>query len=268
MKKIIFNIILFFCFYKSYAQVTFGIQGGLGLSRQSYELYSNYEGDNTPYEKNPKYIPVPIIAGIADIPLNNTLSVRSGLGFRQQGYSFIDLNTQSNSLSLAGGFTHAVLEARINYLEVPLNISTKLPFNNKKFEILTGVTFATSIGGQGKFTQRSYSIGNALFGYDTPVDVTDVYYLKMVSGKTPYEPFNNGGTIRQSADHINRFNCTFNIGLGYKIDNKFIVNASMNYGLTNMSPDVSSSSYYERGNINSLSYSFTVAYMFECKKAE
>lgn len=265
MKKIIFNILLFFCLHQSMAQVTYGIQGGLGLSRINYELYSTSNGDVTSLEKNDTYIPVPILTGFADIPLNKTISFRPGLGFRQQGYGFIDFNTQSSPLSLPGGFTHAVIEARLNYLEVPLNISIKLPFTSQNFEFLTGVTLATNIGGQGKVTERTYSIGDALYAYDTPIDVTDIYYLKMIPKK--YEgAFNDGGGVRNSANCINRFNCNLNIGLGYKINRQILLNATINYGLTNMCPHISATPYYERGSITSLSYSFTVAYMFKSKK--
>lgn len=265
MKKIFLGIISIFCFYQSEAQVAFGIQGGLGLSRQNYELYSDYEGDNTPYEKDKRYIPVPIITGVVDISLSETVSLQPGFGFRQQGYSIIDFTTHY-LFSYAGSFTHTILEARLNYLEMPVNTSIKLPIYKRKFEILTGLTFAACIGGKAEITSRSYTTGSTWTGniYQIPVDITNVSQSQMHTTKFYPEYGFFSDKESQSSNYINKFNCSLNLGLGYKMNNHFIFNALVNYGLTNISPAISGekSLPYQRGYVNTLSYSFTVAYMF------
>lgn len=66
----------------------------------------------------------------------------------------------------------------------------------------------------------------------------------------------------------------FNVGLGYRIKEKIFINLTMNYGLTNISPNFYSSvktAGFEKNNTsraNSYSYTFSVAYMLHWKKSE
>lgn len=264
MKKIILNVLVLFLFLsQADAQVALGIEGGIGLSRQNFNLLdgsSEKPEGGTPVDPSAKYIAVPVLTAIINIPLSQTFSIRSGLGYRQQGYSYISYQTDVPTIIFRKGsyFVNSV-SARLNYLEIPLNLSIKLPFNNKRFEILTGVTFAYCLGGTGTAIHYSYLTGDEYYAYNPPIQRTAKNDVGFYSGPD-----------------VNALNFNLNLGLGYKISKRFNVNATVNYGLTNMSPfiyeelsSVTGYSYetwvnrYKVANINSLSFSFTVAYMFD-----
>lgn len=270
MKKIILNVLMMMLFSQADAQVTVGVQGGIGLSRLNYKMFSKVDGDHSSFERKDEYITVPVLTAIVDIPLNQTFSIRSGLGFRQQGYSYINYQAEPYGIVYRkGSYFVSTVTARLNYLEVPLNVSIKLPFNKKRFEVLTGITFAKCLGGNANTSVYTYNTGDEWSSFDPPLETTWEREASVIPGKK----YNNNydGNI-----YVNSFNCNLNLGLGYKISKHFIVNASLNYGLTNMSPYIqvepsygmifgisAQTEKYRETYINSLSYSFTVAYMFD-----
>lgn len=281
MKKLIIIIAVSSLFlFQAHAQVTFGIQGGFGLSRQNFKILdgSMTAIGVTPFDPPKKIIAVPILTAILDIPLNQNFSIRTGLGYRQQGYSYAFEQALIIFFHI-GSYSNTTLAARLNYLEMPINLSMKLPIFNRKIEALAGFTVGYCLGGKGKLQNHSHSTGYYDVPFVTPKDRNTEEYVDIDTGPN-YHPYSSM-ELKNMSDlkyYVSQYNFNLNLGLGYEISNHVKVNGTVNYGLTNMSPSSYSQGYiidwyggysfntWVTGSrvtvIKSLSFSFTLTYMF------
>jgi hypothetical protein len=278
MKK---NIVWFLFLITSpiFAQVTFGPKIGLGFSRENYAIVRKcnaaaMEGKDT------KYIPVPTISMVVDIPLSKTISLRPEFGYRQQIYSIRSHNyffaEQNYDVIISETFM-----ANLNYLELPVNVVFKMPFFKSRLEILAGATLGRCIGGKGNYERDQLSIPytNGQSSNNILVRPDNTQYMSGVVVQPENEKFIPfiGAPSRETIN-VKPYNFNINFGLGYKIAKLFLLNMTVNYGLTNIAPsefkDVDAyfyDHYYDKGAghiENTYSYTFSLAYMFNVKKKE
>ena len=133
MKKlVIFFVICYFTLPVS-GQITAGISAGPSFSTMSVHLR-----DLTTFRINP-------IVGlnlnfIADIKINSSLSLSTGMSFSQKGFRQT-LYTQYSP------FTSAEMTSQINYLEIPLYIKINTNLTNVNFFYGVGPYFSYGLNG-------------------------------------------------------------------------------------------------------------------------
>jgi hypothetical protein len=273
MKKIIFSAIVLFCFFfQSYAQVTFGPKIGVGFSRENYAILRQAI-DLGINKQETKYIPLPNISMVVDIPLSKIISFRPEFGYRVQEYSSIS-HTFSSYTSFTDVHTDLIcvekINAHVDYLELPVNLAFKLPFIDKRLEIVTGATLGRCIGGKANYESYIVNVTNYTGPQIVPSDVAQVSEVLKVRPKNDYQD----AYPQREYVHVKPYNFIINFGLGYKIANRFLINGTFNYGLSNLAPSSFNGPIQFYGTTynssttkkaNTYSYTFSLAYMIGSK---
>jgi len=122
---------------KSFGQ-TFEIKGGVNLSTMlSKDDRSNYSDQ---FSLTPR-----LLFGVtADIPLNQSFSIESGLFFSSKGYNL----NKKKSLDPTSQFSPIYVKAILNYLEIPLLIKFSHSFFRLPFYGVIGPYGAIGINGK------------------------------------------------------------------------------------------------------------------------
>lgn len=257
MKRIISVLFFEFIAMQLSAQISFGPKIGIGFSQQNYAIIENMTYYSIEKDKQ-DYLPVPIISEVIDIPLSKTFSIRPEIGFRKQGYSYTSQYYNDSSFDEAA-LEKNVLQASVNYIELPVNLSIKLPVLNRRIELLIGATAGMCIGGkatlQQYFSEYNFDFSNR--AWDLPQNY--IIDLHVHSGSIPN---NHQYVLANDGVYVNKFNFNLNFGTGYRLTNNIFLNAVFNYGLSNMLPKYDQINQDRQSYIRSLSYSCTIAYMF------
>ena len=166
MKRLIVLCAIIYSTSLSYGQISIGLSAGSTFSSMSVDLR-----DLTTFKIRPK-------AGfnfnfIADINLNSSLSLSTGLSFSQKGFSQT-LYTQYSP------FTSAEMKTNINYLEIPVYL--KIRTNLTKVNFFYGVGPFFSYGLNGKVSTNTFE----------PVDSSYAVDIKW-SKSSPYDENNQIG---------------------------------------------------------------------------
>lgn len=273
MKKIILTSVLFYSFLiQSNAQVTFGVKGGLGLSRVGYgEGYTkDYRSENNLPKKS--FMFVPSIYGIVSIPITKTFSVHTGVGLNQQAYSynetFVYYTMGWNMI------THSdAIKGRLNYLEVPLYVSCKLPFGQRKFDFFAGASFGLNLGGRAEIYRNEFH--NATETMDYRYTKEEHFTVDIHPGEVP-----TGGTYNPKEYNkgifANEYNWSVLGGINYQLNKRILLGVEAKIGLHNIAPHdyrgwfgMEVEDDQREKVVKTQSYTFTVTYLFgQGKNAE
>jgi hypothetical protein len=179
----------------SFAQVSFGLKGGLNIN---YLLYIT-EGSNSTIQSNIDFH----FGGYFQIPVSKKISLQPELQFSKRGDRDVDLN----------------------YIELPVLISYKL---SKAFQLETGTTLAFLASFRNSFSGHEKTIDFGLTGgvrYNLYKNffVGARYYF----GLTPAESLDlnkvsqtlspNDVRLGSGSAELNTYNRTIQFGIGYKI---------------------------------------------------
>jgi len=181
-----------------FSQVRFGVQaiGSAGSASIKSEELSNFK---TPMKFG-------FGAGIvADIPLQNNLSVRSSLNFLQKKSSaeFTGFGTDKKS----------TINSTLNYVELPVNLTYKVPMQGASVYFGAGPSFGYGISGKLKFQGYEATEGGVIAVNET----TDAFTKE-----------DKGGA------GMKRFDISANVNAGVQFDNGLFINAGYLAGLSNL----------------------------------
>lgn len=107
-------------------------------------------------KKDAEYVFIPTMSVVFNIPILKTFSFRPEFGYRKQGYSVLAYNKASFFYEAEIYGQQRIIKAQLNYLEIPLNVIVKLPFHEKRFEVLLGATIGRCMGGKGDLVKMCY----------------------------------------------------------------------------------------------------------------
>lgn len=187
------------------AQIEFGPKIGLNLSNQSWsEGSSELYGDDqkSPFELegySQQMLPGIQIGGVVSIGVTESFSIRPELLFSQKG----------NVIKVDGFGTSTT---RLNYLDIPINLSYSFPIGENKIDLFTGPYLSIGLGGKMEFESAIESVENS-----------------SVSLKAKTDP----GTIGDEDQYYNPLDFGLNFGAGFKV-NKLYFSANYNLGMGNV----------------------------------
>lgn len=140
MKKFILSATAIIFSAASFAQFSFGIQGTGNLGSASIKTT-----DGPDFRKTMKALPG---AGVVvQYAINEHLAIRSGVNYLQNG---VTLKTTIDETVA----TKVVVENKLNYIQVPLNVLYTVPFSRVQFFAGTGGYISYGISGKSKATFR------------------------------------------------------------------------------------------------------------------
>lgn len=156
MQRIILFITFFFSFVISYAQIQFGLKGGLNLANVRYINTDNSKarvGWNA--------------GALAEIPVQDNLLIRPELQYSSKGFGFSARGTNS-----AGS-------VRLNYIAVPVLFGYRF---NTKSEILLGPELGFLSKAVSKSSGISNDMTNSFRHFDVGFDLGLAYNFTKVLG--------------------------------------------------------------------------------------
>ncbi len=228
MKRLIVLFAIIYVTSLSYGQISIGLSAGSTLSSMSVDLR-----DFSTFRIKPKF-------GlnfnfIADIDLNSSLSLSTGLSFSQKGFRQT-LYTQYSP------FTSAEMISHINYLEIPVYF--KIHTNLTKVNFFCGVGPYFSYGLTGNI--ETHTFGSVDSSYTVDINWGKKY--------TPYDENNLPNTYGYTK--IRRFD--FGIGnmVGMQFKQLFLT-LDYRYSFKNIMWE-----YYLDEKMSNASLSLSVGYMF------
>lgn len=112
------------------AQATFGVRAGINVATV------NFQSDG--FNISPDSRVGLTVAGLANIPVNESFSIQPEVHFIQKGYKF--------ELEFFGEVTETT--AKLNYLEVPIHAKYAFGNENLRFFILAGPAIGFALGGE------------------------------------------------------------------------------------------------------------------------
>lgn len=163
----------------------FGVKGGLNVASQNMAG----SGVTTAELRNKKTITSFNISFYVDMPVNDDLSVQTGLGFNGKGVSFEEQKL---------GTLQSKKRTTINYIELPLNAIYKID----NFFIGAGPYLAHAIGAQSKTTITG-----------SP-DITETVAIGNERGVSQIRPFDAGVNLLLGYMVNNGLNFNLNYGMG------------------------------------------------------
>ena len=155
-----------------------------------------------------------VFGGGIEFKVTPSFSIQPELNFVQKGFR-VKYNESDQGLSLL-----VDNKTRINYLEIPLFAKVYFGNASTKFFILGGPAIGIGVGGKAKT-----KVETDLFGTDISVTVTSK--VKFGDPPTSYNPEEDTEIYLD-----NRIDAGLQIGFGAIINQKFIVEARYNHGLT------------------------------------
>ena len=121
------SLMMLFVALQSFAQVKFGVLGGLNLSNYT-EIAGTSPKSNTSFH----------IGGIAEYGINEKISVQSGLL----------LSIKGAAVELSGSGFSSTSTIKPQYLEVPITVAYKIDLGTAKLQLFGGPYIGIGIGGK------------------------------------------------------------------------------------------------------------------------
>jgi hypothetical protein len=164
-----------------------------------------------------------LVGAVAEIPLSASINFRPELNFIQKGFK---ISISDNS----GGFSYTnEAEARLNYLELPLNVVYSFPAGANHVFLGAGPSFGYGLSGKSKSKESGT-------GIPTVEENSDIHFGS-----------------DENNDDFKALDFGANILGGYKMTNGLFFKAGYCFGLSNISND-SETSYKNKGFSVSIGY--------------
>jgi hypothetical protein len=227
MKKhfLLFSVALS-CGLYAQAQVSFGIKAGFSAANISSKSEAS---DGTSGKKaDTKMIPAFHGGVIVDIALDEQLSLQPGLFFSQKGSKETIL-----TFTEGGNQVEVNATARLNYLELPVNLLYKQKIGSGKLVAGLGPYVAYGLGGKIKITADNG-------GPDQEIHVK----------------FKNSGEFNLKESYVKPFDAGANFTVGYELDMGLLFSVNYSLGLVNTSP-------YKSENEKNRYLGVSVGYLFK-----
>ncbi|MEO9872865.1 outer membrane beta-barrel protein [Ekhidna sp.] len=243
MKKSFIVWTLVLCSLISYSQIKISFSTGMNVSNLTEDLVTQYGfdtfreayidagGSATSEVKNSVRIGF-YLAALADIPLNESVFIRSGLKYMNTGDSYFFKTDDVVLQSSSGSETDEKYKfrQRLSYLSIPLNMGKSL---SKKIGIYGGVTPSINVGNIVKinyFEEDGDKVKQKWEKDDNPVDARGVVM------------FLNGG--------MNYF------FIGDKVD--YFIDFGFNYALSSVYDDPDAESIFKEANAWNIDLGFGI----------
>lgn len=239
MKKTILALVISTAAFTSNAQVSFGVQGGAGLS----SVTSKFDGKE---QEGKKSVFGFKIGAIASIPVSDQVSFMPELNFVRKGGQF-KLNETEN---IGGGATITTVgnsETNLSFVELPLNIAyNSASEEGSGFFGGLGPVLSFGIGGQ---TESALTIKTTFPGIpDQTISNTSKADIK----------FDGEKNATDGKDHFKGFEFGGNVFAGYKLSSGVFVKGYYNMGFSNLSPK-------DKTSFKTSYFGISVGYLFGSK---
>ena len=152
MKKVCFFLISILSGFICSAQVLWGVQGGINISKLKIDHFDYYSGDI----KQISSAKLGLVAGIvAQVPINRRFDFRPEFNFVQKGGKFSMDNKRDRT-----GSSSSDNDATFNYVQVALNTVYKINAQSTLIFFGGGLDFNFGIGGKVKANYGDYIYSN------------------------------------------------------------------------------------------------------------